>query len=134
MLIQPLKQFVGFVLDINDIDKVLDFIQEHLKYKDRELLEKYIKEHEKYGTIDYAVDTNGDIVGVVRWNMIGNVASVLDFAIKKEFRNKRIGTDFIIRAMMKFPQIEKIEFNRGLRKEDRVRSLSIKGIFKHNIF
>jgi len=123
-------------LSENDIEKILDFIQEHLKYSDRELLKKYIKEHEKYGTFDYAVDSNGNIVAVVRYNMLQGytLASILDFAIRKDFRKRGVGKDFILRALKRWPEIEKIAFVRGIRGDERTRVINIRGILKRNIF
>lgn len=121
---------------MDDTEKILDFIQEHLKYHDRDLMREYINEHRKYGTFDYAIDTQGNIVSMCRWNISDDftLAYVLDFAIAKEWRNKRVGTNFIVRAMMKFPKIEKLVFKRGVRGDERTREISIKGIFRHNIF
>ena len=118
------------------LEKILDFIQEHLKYHDRELLADYIKQHEKFGTLDYALDTNNNIVAVCRWNVSddGKVASVLDFAIAGAYRRKGIGRDFIERAMRKFSKIEKIEFQRSIRGDERFRKVNIQGIIKRRIF
>lgn len=118
------------------LDKILDFIQEYLKYPDRELLREYVIKHEEYKTLDYAVDTGDAIVAVCRWNISddGKVVSVLDFAIKDTYRKKGIGRDFVIRAMKKFPNIEVIRFQRGIRGCDRFRNINIKGILKRNIF
>ena len=121
---------------MDDIGRIVDFLIEHNKYEDRELLKKYIEEHREYGTLDYAIDTNGAIVAVCRWNVSadGNVADILDFAIRDSHRNKGIGGNFIVRAMRKFPKLESLEFTRGVRGDMRVKKLSIKGILKRNIF
>ena len=120
----------------NDIEEVLDFIQKHLKYLDRELLKEYVKQHERYGTIDYAIDTSGNVVAFCRWNIStdGKCADVLDFAIDEDHRNNGVGKDFILRAMKKFPRLDKLRFQRGARGDERFKILSIKGILKQNIF
>lgn len=114
--------------------KVLDFIQLHLHYKDRELLKKYIEEHHSYGTFDYAIDMHGHIVAICRWNMKDDVAEVLDFAIDKKWRDKGVGKDFVLRALKKFPSITKLQFQRGIRGDDRQHIVPISAILKRHIF
>lgn len=120
----------------DDLEKVLDFIQQHLKYHDRELLKEYVLEHEKYSTIDYAIDNHGHIVAVCRWNMSsdGEIALILDFAIRDDFRSVGVGKDFVLRALKKFPSIKKLQFQRGVRGDIRPRILPIAAILKRNIF
>jgi predicted GNAT family acetyltransferase len=115
------------------LEKILDFFKKHLKYEDREILKEYIKQHEKYGTFDYAVDTDGEIVAVVRWNFKDGVGNILDFAVKDVHRNKGVGKDFIKRALKKFPNAKKIIFQRGMRGDYRVKSLSIDKVLAKNI-
>lgn len=120
----------------DDIEPILDFALKHLRYTDRDLLRDYINEHNKYGTIDYAIDDKGNIIAMCRWNMSvdGDVAIILDFCIDKEWRNKGFCKNFILRAMEKFPKIEKLQFIRGVRGDFRIRLLSIKKILNSNIF
>lgn len=118
------------------VDKIIDFIQHHLKYKDRDLIKKYLAEHIAYGTFDYAIDSSGEIVAICRWNLSDDalVCFVLDFAIRSDFRNSGIGRDFVLRALKKFPNIKFLEFQRGLRGCDRPRRVNIKAILKRNMF
>lgn len=115
-------------------NKILDFIQWYLKYQDRNLIKEYIDKNKEYGTFDYAVDTDDKVVAIVRWNMDGNIAEVLDFAVREEYRNQGIGRDFVLRALERFPQIKYLRFKRGIRGDDRMRKISIQGILKRRIF
>lgn len=121
------------MMDDVTLEKVLDFIQEHLKYVDREKLREYVRVHEGYGTFDYAVNEVGDIIGIVRWNMNGDVAEVLDMAVREGFRGRKIGNDFIKKALNRFPSMKKLRFKRGLRGDDRKKELSVDRILVKNI-
>lgn len=116
-----------------DFEKVLDFAIENLKYPDRELLKKYIEEHLKYGTIDYAIDTNNNIVGYVRFNILDDVWDIIDFAVDKKWRRKGIGKDLILRGLERFPTGKYIKFERVLRGDNRIRKLPIERIIKQEI-
>lgn len=119
-------------LDYN-LERILDFIQENLHYLDRDLLREYIKQHQKHGTFDYAIDLNSNIVAICRWNIKDNVADVIDFAINKKWRNKKVGRDFILRALKRFPEIEKIKFRRGVRGDERIRTININEVLKKGL-
>ena len=117
-------------------EKIVDFLLTHNKCTERELLGEYLKQHDRFGTLDYAVDTDGNIIAVCRWNMSsdGTVAEILDFAISSEWRRKGIGRDFILLALSRFPKMERLEFKRGVRGDNRIRTIDIKGILKRDIF
>jgi GNAT superfamily N-acetyltransferase len=119
-----------------ELNRIAEFLCEHNKYTDREMLKGYLREHGGYGTLDYGIDTDGNIVSVVRYNLSndGSVADILDFAIRHDFRNKGLGKDFILRALKKWPNIKKLKFMRGVRGDGRIRELNIKGILERNIF
>lgn len=116
----------------DNLDKLTEFIQEHLKYKDGEQIRKYIKDHKKYGTIDYAIDENGNIIGIVRWNISedGTVAMILDSAVKKEFRNRNIMKGFLERALKRFTKVTHLEYQRGLYGDERIRRLPINRVLE----
>lgn len=111
------------------IDEITEFIIEHHGYYNKELIKEYVEFHNKYGTIDYAIDHEGYIIAVCRWNMSddGRIAQVLDFAINEKWRNQGIGNDFIRRALKRFPSIEWLEFRRGLRNK-KLRKLEVKKV------
>lgn len=116
-------------------DKLVIFIRNHIRLYDEDLLKEYIRQHESFGTMDYAVDTNDNIVGFIRFNLSddGKCVHVLDFCVKEQHRWRGIGRDFIKRALVKFPNIEKIRFQRGLRGQEEYKELNIKGILKRKI-
>ena len=115
------------------LEKVLDFIQKYLKYLDRELLRKYIKEHERYGTFDYAMDETGEIIAICRWNIKDDVADILDFAIKEGWRRRGVGKDFIMRGLQRFKDAKVLRFKRGTRGDERMRSIRIDKVLERNI-
>lgn len=116
-------------------DKILNFIQKYLKYQDRELMRDYLVKHEKYGTSDVIV-CDGDVVAVSRWNISddGKTAYVLDLAIREDWRGKGLFRDILERRMKQFNKIEKIVFKRGVRGDERMRTLSIEDILRHEKF
>jgi len=119
----------------NSLD-ITEFIIKHNKYLDKEKLEEYVKQHQKYGTIDYAIDDKNNIIAVCRWNMSDNgiVAEILDFCIEEEWRNKGLGKDFIIKAMKRFPNAKYLEFKRGVRGDHRIRKIKVDFILNRDIF
>lgn len=118
------------------IDKLICFVRKYLKYEDEGLLKVYIMKHFEYGTIDYAIDSNGEIVALCRWNVSddGKIGDILDFAVREDFRNTCVGKDFIKRALKRFNKMETLRFKRGLRGDERIRNVSIDKILKRNIF
>jgi N-acetylglutamate synthase-like GNAT family acetyltransferase len=120
----------------SDLDKLTDFIIEHLKYKDREQIKRYIKDHEKYGTIDYATDEMGNIIGVCRWNMSddGTIGQILDLAVADGWRKKGLGRDFVLRAIKRWTKVTHLEYQRGLLGDKEWRRLPIKSILERGVF
>ena len=83
------------------LEQLTDFIIEHLPLKDRDKIKEVILIHEGYGTLDYCLDSKG-VAGFVRYNIKDDVCEVLDFAVRKDFRKKHIGTNFLIRGLHKW--------------------------------
>lgn len=116
------------------IDKVSNFILKYNKYKDINLIRKYVEEHFKYRTIDYAVDENNNIIAVVRWNVINEYFNILDFCISEDYRKKGLGCKFIIKGLKYFPDVKYLQFQRGVRGDERIRKLSIDKVLRRNFF
>jgi hypothetical protein len=116
------------------VRKIADFIQEHIRLYDRDQLEEFIQTHESYGTLDFAINTSNSIVAVVRFNVSddGKCAHVLDFCIRKEHRNNGVINDFLERALIRFPKLLEIEFQRGIRGCERSRRLNIQRILRRS--
>uniref|UniRef100_A0A6H1ZYY9 Putative acetyltransferase n=1 Tax=viral metagenome TaxID=1070528 RepID=A0A6H1ZYY9_9ZZZZ len=115
------------------LNKLTDFIQTHLPYKDREKIKDYILQHEKFQTIDYAID-KGEVIGVCRWNIIDkDTAHILDLAIREDWRKKGLARDFLIRGLQKW-NIKYLVFERETRGDKRKRMLPVDVILKRNIF
>lgn len=122
-------------MDVVTLNKILDFLQENNKYTDRKLLSEYIELHEKYGTFDYAVDSFGDIIGCVRFNITdsGNTGEILDLAIRRDMRNSGVGRDFILRALIRFPDAKTLRFRRGVRGDNRIKEIKISNVLRKAI-
>jgi len=103
------------------LNKLTDFVKEHLPYRDSNLIKQYIEQHENYHTIDYAVDEKGDIVGVCRWNITqgGTTAHLLDFAVRKDFRSKGVGRDLLKRGLHRFNRVKYLIYERGKKYPNR---------------
>jgi len=115
------------------LNKLIDFIQKYLPYKDRDKIKEYILLHEKFQTIDYAID-RGEVIGVCRWNIIDkDTAHILDLAIREDWRKKGLARDFLIRGLNKW-QVKYLMFDRELKKNKKRRILSVEVILKRNIF
>lgn len=114
-------------------EKLVDFILKNFPYSDRSKLIEYLKQHRDFNTLDYASDNNGEVVALVRFNVNNNIFEILDFVVRKDYRNKGVGRDMILRALMNFPDVKYLEFKRGVRGDNRIKKLKIKGIIKRNL-
>lgn len=113
------------------LDKVVNFVIQYLKYNDRESIISVIEEHRKYGTIDCEFDKSGEVMFVCRWNVDGEVAHVLDFAVAEKWRGIKTLKYVLLKNLMRFPQVKYLSFERGRKYPDRKRKLyAIKDIIK----
>ena len=118
------------------LEKLTDFIQKYLPYSDKDLIQRYLKEHSSYGTIDYAFDYAGEIIGLVRYNVSpdGEIGYILDLAVRPDWRNKGLGNHFIRRALKSFPKGKWLVFKRGRKARSEERKILISEFLKHNNF
>lgn len=72
-----------------------------------------IKQHLKYNTILYLKDKQG-LYAVARWNIYGDIAEIIDTAIREDKERKGILYTLIRRGLKKFPYVNYITFKRGL--------------------
>lgn len=96
------------------IDKLVRFTEKNFPiYEGKsEEIRKIILTHIRYGTFDY-LEENGKIIFVLRYNIEGDTAFVLDLAIsKKHRRNIRFIKRIIARNWMRFPNVRYIKFER----------------------
>jgi N-acetylglutamate synthase-like GNAT family acetyltransferase len=120
-------------MDYKTLYKLTDFLIDNIHYNDREKVKKYIADHLKYGTIDYIVDKEGNILAICRWNVKegGKVGEILDLAVHKGYREHNFGKSFMLRAIQKYPQVEFLEYTRGtLNGDNRIRRLPVKKILE----
>lgn len=127
---------MGDTIDEKLLKQLTDFIQKYLPYSDRDLIQKYLAEHNAYHTIDYAIDENQEIIGLVRWNVSedGEIGFILDLAIRPDYRNKGLGNHFIRRALKYFPKGKWLVFKRGRKIRSEERKILISEFLKHNNF
>jgi N-acetylglutamate synthase-like GNAT family acetyltransferase len=116
--------------------KIVDFIQKYLPYTDKELIKDYLEQHLHHHTIDYAIDTEGEVIGVCRWNLSedGKTAHILDLAIRPDFRGKGVSRNFLERGLKIWKNVTHLVFERGARGDKREHKLPIEAILKRNIF
>lgn len=117
-----------------ELNKIVEFYQKYLGTLEKDVVRFYIGEHLKYGTIDYAIDDKGDVIGLCRWNINGTTAKIIDLAIAPEWRKKGLGKHFLVRALKIWKNVTHLEFKRGLRQDDRKRLIPVEAILKRNIF
>ena len=120
----------------DQIEKVIDFYIKYLGQLDKDKAREQILEHLKFGTVDYAVDDKGNIIGLCRWNIseCGTVAKVIDLAIDPKWRKQGVGRSFLVRGLKLWKNVTHVEFERGARGDHRRKLIPIKYILKHGIF
>jgi len=118
------------------LEKLTEFIQKYLPYTDRNLVKNYLNEHYKFHTIDYAITPQGEIIGLVRWNISddGETGFILDLAIHPDYRGQGLGKHFILRALKTFPKGKWLVFQRGRKNRKEERKILISEFLKHNNF
>ena len=118
------------------LEKLVEFVKTYLPYTDKDLIKKYLEEHNVYHTLYYAIDEQGEIVGVCRWNISedSKTAHILDLAIRPDFRNQGVGKDFLKRGLSLWKNVTHLVFERGSRGDKRERRIPIEAILKRNIF
>ncbi len=112
------------------------FIQTYLPYTDRDLIKKYLQIHADYGTIDYAIDSDGEIIGLVRYNVSedGEIGIILDLVIAPNWRNKGLGNNFIKRATKRWTKGKYLVFKRERKVRKAERKILISEFLKHENF
>jgi len=123
-------------MDEELLNKLTEFIQKYLPYSDKDLIKKYLQEHSNYGTIDFAIDDNREIIGLVRYNVSedGETGFILDLAIRPDWRNRGLGNHFIKRALKSFPKGKWLDFKRGRKARSNERKILISEFLKHRNF
>ncbi len=121
-----------------ELNKIIDFIQDNLPYNDRSLIKDYIQQHEFYGTCDYELDEKGEVIYIARWNITGNIVFICDFAVRKEYRNKRFVWCVLIKNLKKhlpqYPQVRFVEWKRGNKYPNRKQRIySIYELLRRNV-
>ncbi len=116
-------------------ENIIDFVVKHIKYDDRDKVAEYIQQHIKYGTFDYAVDDNNNIIACVRFNVSedGLTFDIFDFSVEEKWRRKGVGRDLILRGLKRFPSVKYLRFQRVIRGDARYKSLPIDKIIKRKI-
>ena len=80
-----------------------------------------IGEHLKYGTIE-VIKVKDDIVAFGRFNIDGLNALILDVVIRPDYRRKKLMKLMLLRGWKRFPFIQTLQFERGL-KDKRTRRI-----------
>lgn len=114
------------------MNKITEFIVEHIGYKNKEELDEYIKEHVKHGTIDCLVDDKKEVIAVVRYNVVDDIFKVLDFAVRDDYRRRGIGKKFILNGLARFRNIKYIQFSRLNKARSKLRKIEINKILKRD--
>jgi GNAT superfamily N-acetyltransferase len=117
------------------LNRIVDFVMKYIKYNDRNRIREYLEKHIEFGTFDYAVDGEGNIVGCVRFNVSedGLTMDIFDFSVDEKWRRKGVGKDLLLRGLERFPDVKYLRFQRVIRGDDRFRTLPIDQIIKRNI-
>lgn len=89
----------------------LDFILENTDYIDRERIREVINKHIEYGTY-LEFRNNNKVVAIVRWNVNGCIAEVIDLIIRRGNKGYKIIKAFLVQSLLKFPYLKYIRFER----------------------
>ena len=95
------------------LDKVIDFVIEHSPYYDREEIERIIKLHLIYHTCLITTHKE-EVTSVCRWNIEdkGETAHILDYYIRKDFRNRGFIKEHLVKGLSIFPTVKTIKWER----------------------
>ena len=97
---------------------------------DKKKLRKILVRHYAYGTLDW-VEQGEDILGVVRYNIDGETAYIIDLVIKDGQRGLKMMKFFIARGWSRFPGLKYLEFDRGFKYKGReMKKYKMKDFFK----
>ena len=102
------------------LDILTDFVLEQMpQYSDKPKEMKYaLAGHYQFGTLDFDFDSFG-IAYLVRFNVEGEVAEVLDLCIRKDLRGKGLLRMMGLKNWARFPLVKKIRFERGKKYPNR---------------
>lgn len=111
------------------IEFVRSNIEEYDQFSDDEI-RAIINDHINYGTYDEMRD-NGKLIAVVRYNIDGPTAEILDLVIEPGYDSRYIMRRFIVRGWARFPYIRFISYHRMYKNPHRkLVILSIKKFLK----
>lgn len=127
---------MGDTLTEIELDKIVEFYKKYLGSVSKEVAQQAILEHLKYGTIDYAVDEKGNVIGLCRWNISenGTVARIISLAVDVKWRRRGVAKNFLVRGLKLWKNVKFVEFERELRGDKRRRKIPVEFILKRNSF
>ena len=98
-----------------NIPKIIKFWRKYGYYDvDISTLRDIIEKHIKYKTL-LVEEIDNEIIGICRFNIEGDTCICLDVVIRPDYRNKRLLKLFIIKGLRRFPYVNKLRFERGVR-------------------
>lgn len=113
------------------INDIVEFVLKNTHYLvSNEELERVIRLHILYGTCCILHDKE-KVIGVVRWNVEGNKAKILDLIIDKDYRNKGIMAQMLKKGLSLFPNLKELGWERAMKRNDRgMRYYSVKKLLQ----
>lgn len=119
----------GMVCEHDVISFIKDNIFEYAKLNDSDIA-NIVLEHIKYGTYD-EMRHNGKVIAVVRYNIDGPTAEILDLIIAPGYNSLYIMRRFIVRGWTRFPYLRFVSYYRGYKRpQRRLAILSIKKLLR----
>jgi len=103
---------------VDDIEKIVDFIINYTTYTDKKLIRLFIKQHLEYNTCDYEIKDE-EVIYVIRWNVKGNTAKILDLIINPKHRSKGLFKYILKKNWIKFPYVKFLVWERDRKYPDR---------------
>jgi hypothetical protein len=110
--------------------KIVDFIRKHFKYFDLDQINSLLDKHAEYKTCSIIWDKcskgQDKVVAFCRWNIDGDTAHILEFAIDEDYRDKDLMRRTLLLGLQRFPYVKNLLWEReGIRPNGKPVKMSI---------
>jgi predicted enzyme involved in methoxymalonyl-ACP biosynthesis len=97
---------------------IAQFLIDNGRYKqeDIERLRDVIQQHLFLGNLITKYDQQG-IYAVVRFDVVGNVAYIMDCVVRRDKRFQNILKELVAEGLMRFPQVKRLRFERSAKNK-----------------
>ena len=102
-----------------ELDKIVYFLLLYgHQVSDEDALRYIVTKHEEYSTHEIIWKDN-EVIGYTRYNVDGQVGTIIDAVVRPDYRFKRILQLMVITGLKKWYNVSKLKFERGWKNKDR---------------